>query len=113
MKVIFVASGNKRVGKVSAFVQSQYDSLVDEGLEMVLFPVVGKGLKGHLKAILSLRKVLKREKPDITLLNATAPATTRFPNLFLLGLPQVKKLFLKISQKTVVFLTKLCILCPP
>lgn len=65
MKVIFVASGNKRVGKVSAFVQSQYDSLVDEGLEMVLFPVVGKGLKGHLKAILSLRKVLKREKPDI------------------------------------------------
>jgi glycosyltransferase involved in cell wall biosynthesis len=65
MKVLFVASGNKRVGKVSAFVQSQYDSLVDAGLEMILFPVIGKGLKGHIKAILSLRKLLKREKPDI------------------------------------------------
>lgn len=65
MKVLFVASGNKRVGKVSAFVQSQYDSLVNAGLEMILFPVIGKGLKGHIKAILSLRKLLKREKPDI------------------------------------------------
>lgn len=65
MKVIFVASGNKRVGKVSAFVQSQYDSLEDAGLEMILFPVIGKGIKGYIKAILSLRKILKTENPDI------------------------------------------------
>ena len=65
MKVIFVASGNKRVGAVSSFVQSQYDSLEKEGLEMVLFPVKGKGVWGYLKAVFRLRKVVKREKPDI------------------------------------------------
>ena len=66
MKVIFVASGNKKgVGQVSSFVQSQYDSLKAEGLDMVLFPVKGKGWKGYLKAVFALRKVVKREKPDI------------------------------------------------
>ena len=39
MKVIFVASGNKTVGTVSAFVRSQYESLKKEGLEMILFPI--------------------------------------------------------------------------
>lgn len=65
MKVIFVASGNKRVGEVSSFVQSQYDSLKAEGLEMVLFPVVGHGAMAHLKAAWQLRKLVRREKPDV------------------------------------------------
>lgn len=65
MKVIFVASGNKRVGEVSSFVQSQYDSLKAEGLEMVLFPVVGHGALAHLKAAWQLRKIVRREKPDV------------------------------------------------
>ena len=65
MKVIFVASGNKRVGDVSAFVQSQFDSLKAEGLDMVLFPIVGKGTMGYLKAAWKLRKMVRREKPDI------------------------------------------------
>ena len=65
MKVIFVASGNKRVGEVSSFVQSQYDSLKAEGLEMVLFPVVGHGAMAHLKAARQLRKIVRREKPDV------------------------------------------------
>ena len=64
-KVLFVASGNKKVGEVSSFVQSQYDSLAAEGLEMVLFPIKGKGWRGYLKAVFGLRKVVKREKPDI------------------------------------------------
>lgn len=65
MKVIFVASGNKAVGSVSAFVQSQFDSLKEEGLEMVLFPVVGHGVKSYLKAAWKLRKLVKKEQPDI------------------------------------------------
>ena len=65
MKVLFVASGNKSVGKVSAFVQSQYDSLKEEGLDMVMFPVVGHGWKGYAKNLRSLRKLIKREKPDV------------------------------------------------
>ena len=65
MKVIFVASGNKRVGAVSSFVQSQYDSLKKEGLEMRLFPVVGHGVFAHLKAAWQLRKMVRKEKPDV------------------------------------------------
>ncbi len=65
MKVLFVASGNKRVGEVSSFVQSQYDSLKAGGLEMMLFPVVGHGALAHLKAAWQLRKIVRREKPDV------------------------------------------------
>lgn len=65
MKVIFVASGNKSVGRVSAFVQSQFDSLKEKGLEMLLFPVVGHGVKAHLRAASTLRRLVLKEKPDI------------------------------------------------
>ena len=65
MKVLFVASGNKSVGKVSAFVQSQFDSLKEEGLKMALFPVVGHGWKGYAKNLFSLRRLIKKEKPDV------------------------------------------------
>lgn len=65
MKVLFVASGNKAVGSVSAFVQSQYDSLTEEGLEMIMFPVVGHGFWGYVKHIFELRKLIRKEKPDI------------------------------------------------
>ena len=65
MKVIFVASGNKVVGSVSAFVQSQFDSLKEEGLDMILFPVVGHGAKAHLRAARNLRKLIRKEHPDI------------------------------------------------
>lgn len=65
MKVLFVASGNKSVGRVSAFVQSQFDSLKEEGLEMLLFPVVGHGWKGYARNWRSLRRLIKTEKPDV------------------------------------------------
>lgn len=65
MKVIFVASGNKSIGSVSAFVYSQFESLKEKGLDMILFPVVGHGIKAHLRASLNLRRLVQREKPDI------------------------------------------------
>lgn len=65
MKVLFVASGNKAVGTVSAFVQSQYDSLAEENLDMVMFPVVGHGFMGYMKQLIALRRLIRREKPDI------------------------------------------------
>lgn len=65
MKVIFVASGNKAVGGVSSFVQSQFKSLQEQGLDMILFPVVGKGWKGYFSNISKLRKLVKKEKPDL------------------------------------------------
>ncbi len=65
MKVVFVASGNKAVGTVSAFVSSQYESLRLAGLDMVIFPIRGRGWKSYAKSIVGLRKTLKRERPDI------------------------------------------------
>lgn len=65
MKVIFVASGNKVVGKVSSFVQSQYDSLQAAGLEMILFPVVGHGVMAHMRAVKQLRALIRQEQPDV------------------------------------------------
>ena len=65
MKVLFVASGNKSVGRVSAFVQSQYDSLQKEGLDMMMYPVVGHGWKGYAKNLLALRRLIKKDKPDV------------------------------------------------
>jgi len=65
MKVLFVASGNKAVGRVTAFVQSQFDSLEKEGLDMVMYPVVGHGWTGYAKHLLTLRKLIKKEKPDV------------------------------------------------
>lgn len=65
MKVLFVASGNKAGGKVSAFVQSQFDSLKKEGMEMILFPVVGHGRRGYLRNFRRLRKLILKEKPDV------------------------------------------------
>ena len=65
MKIVFVASGNKSVGTVSPFVHSQYESLVQEGLDMVLFPIIGKGWKSYVKGILQLRKLIRKECPDV------------------------------------------------
>lgn len=66
MKVIFVASGNKKGGSnVSAFVQSQYDSLKKEGLEMRLVGTEGKGAKAYLRAAWKLRKMIREFRPDV------------------------------------------------
>lgn len=65
MKVIFVASGNKSVGTVSPFVKSQYESLKREGLDMRLFPIQGKGWKSYSKSIWALRRIVRKEKPDV------------------------------------------------
>lgn len=65
MKVLFVASGNKIVGTVSAFISSQYESLQQEGVEMSLFAVKGHGIKGYLKNVALLRSLIKHDKPDV------------------------------------------------
>ena len=65
MKVLFVASGNKIVGTVSAFISSQYESLKQEGVEMSLFAVKGHGFKGYLKNVALLRSLIKQDKPDV------------------------------------------------
>lgn len=65
MKVLFVASGNKAVGSVSAFVQSQFDSLQQLGLDMSMYPVVGHGWKSYLRAAREVRRIVRKENVDI------------------------------------------------
>lgn len=65
MKVVFVASGNKTVGTVSAFVNSQFESLNQQGVDMHLFPIIGKGWKAYAQSIPQLRNLIKKERPDI------------------------------------------------
>lgn len=65
MKVLFVASGNKSHGKFNAFVQAQFDSLQKEGLDMLAYPVVGRGWKGYLRNLGALRRLILKEKPDV------------------------------------------------
>ena len=65
MKVLFVASGNKSHGKFNAFVQAQFDSLQKEGLDMLAYPVVGRGWKGYLRNFGALRRLILKEKPDV------------------------------------------------
>ncbi|MCQ2312231.1 MAG: glycosyltransferase [Paludibacteraceae bacterium] len=65
MKVIFVASGNKFGGKVSSFVQSQFDSLQAAGLEMIMCGVPEHGWKAYAKTIFRLRRLVRKEHPNI------------------------------------------------
>ena len=65
MKIIFVASGNKYGGQVSSFVRSQYESLQQEGLDMLMCPVTGHGWKAYAKTIFRLRRMIRHERPDI------------------------------------------------
>lgn len=65
MKILFVASGNKKVGQVNSFVRSQFDSLAEAGEQMLLYPVVGHGILGYAGNIGRLRRVIQTERPDI------------------------------------------------
>lgn len=65
MKIVFVASGNKKGGNVTSFVRSQYESLQAEGLEMRLVPVKGHGIGAYLKTIIKLRQIIRKEHPDV------------------------------------------------
>lgn len=65
MKVIFVASGNKFGGQISSFVRSQYESLKAEGLDMLLCPAEGHGWRAYAKTVIKLRRMIRKEHPDI------------------------------------------------
>jgi glycosyltransferase involved in cell wall biosynthesis len=64
MKVLFVASGNSASG-VSPIVKAQAASLIAQGVELLLFTIKGKGLKGYLSNIRSLKKTISHFSPDV------------------------------------------------
>lgn len=64
MRLLFVYSGNSREG-ISPFVKEQAEALMNHGIDVKLFPIVGKGLLGYAKNIHRLRDAIKRERYDV------------------------------------------------
>lgn len=65
MKVLFVCSGNSKTFDVAPFIRAQGESLKKLGIDLEYFPIVGKGLKGYLKAGMALREHVKYHSYDL------------------------------------------------
>ncbi len=65
MKVLFVCSGNFEYFRIYPVVEAQAESLKLNGINIEFSIVKGKGLRGYLKHIWVLRKLLKRSSFDI------------------------------------------------
>lgn len=65
MKVLFVASGNSKNFEISPFIKTQGESLKEQGIDVVYFPIIGKGIKGYLKSAKRLRLFIKGNNVDI------------------------------------------------
>lgn len=63
MRILVVASYNK--GRFAPFVIEQADALRELGCEIVFFGLQGKGMKGYLKNIPALKKIIREEQPDV------------------------------------------------
>lgn len=64
MKVLFVSSGNNKDG-ISPIIKKQGESLIKQGIDVHFFTVKGKGIRGYIKSIKPLKKVIKQFNPDI------------------------------------------------
>lgn len=62
VKVLFVSSGNRGL---SPIVKNQGDSLIEQGIEVEYYTIVGKGIRGYIRNISPLRKQLKKEAYDV------------------------------------------------
>ena len=65
MRVLFISSGNSSKFDITPFIKAQGDSLERKGVEVIYFQVVGRGIRGYLKAIPKLRAFLKEKPVDI------------------------------------------------
>lgn len=63
MKVLIVASYNEN--RYAPFIVEQANALIEKECEIEYFGIVGKGIKGYLKAYNGLVKKVKEFKPDI------------------------------------------------
>ena len=63
MKILIVASYNKN--RYAPFIVEQANALIEKGCEVEYFGIVGKGIKGYIKAYKSFVKKIKEFKPDI------------------------------------------------
>lgn len=62
IKVLIVASD--KGGKFAPFIEEQIAALEDYGVVIVRYPVTRKGIIGYLREVPSLRRMIKRERPN-------------------------------------------------
>ncbi|MFO7524949.1 MAG: glycosyltransferase, partial [Ignavibacteriaceae bacterium] len=63
MKVLIVCSGN--AGYISPFIIEQSDSIKKSGIEVQIYPIIGKGIVGYLSYLPKLKNKIKEIKPDL------------------------------------------------
>ena len=66
MKVLFVCSGNSKLG-ISPIIKNQGDSLLKEGIDVDYYRIVGKGFVGYLKNFFFL---IKKDKQKYDIIHA-------------------------------------------
>jgi len=64
LKVLFVSSGNSENG-ISPIVKKQGESLINSGVDVGYFSIIGKGLKGYLKNVIPLKKHIRQHPYDL------------------------------------------------
>ncbi|HUR12521.1 MAG TPA: glycosyltransferase, partial [Flavitalea sp.] len=64
MKVLFVCSGNNNF-EIVPFIREQGESLKKQGIQVDYYPVIGKGIRGYLKAGFKLRRFIKENGYDL------------------------------------------------
>ncbi len=65
MRVLFVSSGNDERYTIAPFIKSQGDSLVEQGVAVDYFPILGKGMWSYFKSIPQLKKHLRTHQYDL------------------------------------------------
>ena len=65
MTVLFICSGNSKDFGIAPFVLSQAKSIQEEGVEILFYKVIGKGIRGYLKNVRKLRLFLSEHSIDI------------------------------------------------
>ncbi|MCD4819023.1 MAG: glycosyltransferase family 4 protein [Candidatus Cloacimonetes bacterium] len=64
LRVLFVSSGNSKKG-ISPIVKNQGETLKENGIDISWFTIKGKGIKGYLKNISVLRKIIITNNYDL------------------------------------------------
>ena len=65
MKFLILGSLNSHAGKLAPFITEQAEALRAAGCEVEYFGVVGKGVRGYLKQLPKLRRVIREQHIDI------------------------------------------------
>lgn len=65
MKILILGSLNSHAGKFAPFITEQAEALRAAGCEVEFFGVVGKGVRGYLKQLPKLHRVIREQHIDI------------------------------------------------